>query len=441
MPFVQAKCPECGGMLAVDDSKKAVNCQFCGEAFIVQEAINNYITNNITNNTTNHNYGDGAVVNVYEDTNKDFVIEAGVLKEYHGESTDVIVPEGVLEIAPNCFFNMCITNLHLPSSLCEMNDCLINMKNLKKLSIGKNNERYYINDGDLFRKYGEGIVEKHLFQINGHGTVSVEWFDKDKETFTIPDNVDCISQKVLNESNLKHLYYGDYDLLHFPCNVNIPIELTCNFPVPVIEHKYVNKKYSRKCELCGEYEELSWDRIRFKTKFDSDIFYLHFISNEIAIISCHGLKLFERTYSGIELDSINSQYIEKINNVSTLILYSLNSNHEKLPDASYFFCEGYNNLIRLFKNAKELIIEQDSFGNLESFLPYLDYRKFEKIEFGEDLSVKTIKAINTRIEDQKLNMKREEWKTLNKCQYCGGEFKYPLFGDIKCKKCGRKKDY
>ena len=42
MSFVQAKCPECGGMLAVDVDKKAAVCQFCGEAFIVQEAINNY---------------------------------------------------------------------------------------------------------------------------------------------------------------------------------------------------------------------------------------------------------------------------------------------------------------------------------------------------------------------------------------------------------------
>lgn len=83
MSFVQAKCPECGGMLAVDGDKKAAVCQFCGEAFIVQEAINNYITNNITNNNTTNNYGEGSVVNVYENNSKDFVIEAGVLKEYH----------------------------------------------------------------------------------------------------------------------------------------------------------------------------------------------------------------------------------------------------------------------------------------------------------------------------------------------------------------------
>ena len=47
MMYVQAKCPECGGMLAVDAGKKAAVCQFCGEAFIVQEAINNFNTYNI----------------------------------------------------------------------------------------------------------------------------------------------------------------------------------------------------------------------------------------------------------------------------------------------------------------------------------------------------------------------------------------------------------
>ena len=77
MPFVQAKCPECGGMLAVDDSKKAAVCQFCGEAFIVQEAINNYNTYNITNNTTSHNYGEGAVVNLYEGNSRDDFAKSG----------------------------------------------------------------------------------------------------------------------------------------------------------------------------------------------------------------------------------------------------------------------------------------------------------------------------------------------------------------------------
>ena len=42
MPFVQAKCPNCGGLLAVDNSNDAAVCQFCNTPFIVEKAINNY---------------------------------------------------------------------------------------------------------------------------------------------------------------------------------------------------------------------------------------------------------------------------------------------------------------------------------------------------------------------------------------------------------------
>ena len=45
MPFVQAKCPNCGGFLAVDNSKDAAICQFCNTPFVVEKAINNYNIN------------------------------------------------------------------------------------------------------------------------------------------------------------------------------------------------------------------------------------------------------------------------------------------------------------------------------------------------------------------------------------------------------------
>lgn len=140
MPFVQAKCPECGGMLAVDDSKKAAVCQFCGEAFIVQEAVNNYNTYNTTNNNynttnqTSHNYSDGTVVNVYEDTNKDFVIEAGVLKEYHGESSNIIIPNNVTEIGDKCFEGLNITSVIIPNSVSKIGfSALSDCKKLKSV--------------------------------------------------------------------------------------------------------------------------------------------------------------------------------------------------------------------------------------------------------------------------------------------------------------------
>ena len=52
MPMVQAKCENCGGILAVDSDLKAANCPFCGTAYIVQDSINYYnSTVNIDNST------------------------------------------------------------------------------------------------------------------------------------------------------------------------------------------------------------------------------------------------------------------------------------------------------------------------------------------------------------------------------------------------------
>lgn len=59
MPLVNAKCTNCGANLKVDSNKDAAICEFCGSAFIVEKAINNY---NITNNNNIH----ANVVNIYE---------------------------------------------------------------------------------------------------------------------------------------------------------------------------------------------------------------------------------------------------------------------------------------------------------------------------------------------------------------------------------------
>ena len=78
MPLVPAKCPECGGLVEVDNEKRAGLCQHCGQPFVIEDAIQTFNTYYQTTNNynTTHNYGDGTVVNIYEDTNKDFIIEA-----------------------------------------------------------------------------------------------------------------------------------------------------------------------------------------------------------------------------------------------------------------------------------------------------------------------------------------------------------------------------
>ena len=46
MALVPAKCTSCGGTLEVDATQKAAICPFCGSAYVVQDAIEQY---NITN--------------------------------------------------------------------------------------------------------------------------------------------------------------------------------------------------------------------------------------------------------------------------------------------------------------------------------------------------------------------------------------------------------
>ncbi len=107
MPLVNAKCTNCGGTLQVDAAKEAAVCPFCGSAFIVEKAVQNY---NIVNNI----HAD--VVNIYAE--KDFVIRSGILTQYKGESVDVVIPDNVLEIGANVFANnKYLSSVTLPASL------------------------------------------------------------------------------------------------------------------------------------------------------------------------------------------------------------------------------------------------------------------------------------------------------------------------------------
>lgn len=90
MPLVNAKCTNCGANLQVDNTKDAAICQYCGSAYIVEKAINNYNTvNNINAN----------IVNIYGGNSADFVIRAGVLEKYNGAATCVTIPDSVHRIS------------------------------------------------------------------------------------------------------------------------------------------------------------------------------------------------------------------------------------------------------------------------------------------------------------------------------------------------------
>lgn len=119
MPLVQAICTNCGANLEIDNTKDAAICPYCGTAFIVEKAINNY-------NTTNQIHA--GTVNIYGGNSADFVIRGGVLVKYNGAATEVVIPNSVKIIGgENCVsgaFSGCIgiTSVVLPDSVQEIGD-------------------------------------------------------------------------------------------------------------------------------------------------------------------------------------------------------------------------------------------------------------------------------------------------------------------------------
>ncbi len=95
MGFLEAKCPNCGAKLEVDDTKGRALCYYCGTEFIVERAL---MQSNV-------------------DQSKDFKIVCGVLEEYLGASQNVSIPEGVIEIKEGVFAEKEIDTLTIPKSL------------------------------------------------------------------------------------------------------------------------------------------------------------------------------------------------------------------------------------------------------------------------------------------------------------------------------------
>jgi len=69
MPFVAAKCTQCGASLQVDSLKDAANCEHCGSAFIIEKAIQNYNISNAQINTE--------VVNIQSGATADSLLQLG----------------------------------------------------------------------------------------------------------------------------------------------------------------------------------------------------------------------------------------------------------------------------------------------------------------------------------------------------------------------------
>ena len=126
MPLVSAKCTNCGANLNVDNTKDAAVCPYCGSAFIVEKAINNYYV-------TNHIKAD--VVNIYGSQSSDFDIRAGKLMKYTGASMDVVIPDTVVSIDCLAFADLSLSSVTIPPSVTEMEGAFKYCKSVQKVTI------------------------------------------------------------------------------------------------------------------------------------------------------------------------------------------------------------------------------------------------------------------------------------------------------------------
>ena len=102
MQLVPAKCPCCGADINVDESMQKTFCQYCGSQFFVEAASA---------------FQRVKIEGVVQTKKADFEITAGTLINYHGESTNIIIPDNVYEIGKQAFWNMPIESIRFSPSI------------------------------------------------------------------------------------------------------------------------------------------------------------------------------------------------------------------------------------------------------------------------------------------------------------------------------------
>ena len=244
MPLVPAKCPECGGLVEVDNEKRAGLCQHCRQPFVIEDAIQTFNTYYQTTNNynTTHNYGDGTVVNVYEDNSKDFIIEAGVLKEYHGESAEVVIPNHVTELAKGCFGNLPITQITIPASVTKIScEALEMLPELISIYVDIENPIFNVENNVLFNKKEQKLL---LFPPG---------MFKEASSYVIPNSTKTFSDIAKKQAyNFVSLIRDNIDYYDLSCNDknNISLAERLNIPYKITHHHYIDCK----CLYCGKYD-------------------------------------------------------------------------------------------------------------------------------------------------------------------------------------------
>ena len=227
MPFVEAKCPNCGGTLSADSTKNLWICSYCQTPFIFEKSVNNYAVMDYDNITAD-------TVNIFDNNESDFVISDGKLKVYRGISRDVIIPDSVEEICTTAF--SCSTHLKsvvIPDSVKKMDGAFFLCTALQSVDI----QNGVTNISNAFKDCTslESVIIPDSVKYIGNafsGCTSLK-------SVKIPENVNFIGENDFSGCN--SLTDIDYPYLQ---------EFEDYFPV-LLDRKKADRKRKGLCVFCG----------------------------------------------------------------------------------------------------------------------------------------------------------------------------------------------
>lgn len=163
MPFVMGQCPECKKILPVDDTQEKWVCSYCNAEFPVSLAVSKF-------NESGRNYENVADSIAPVSRKSDFVIVCGVVKEYRGESRNIVIPEGVVEISRGAFKDMPVKSIVIPESIDVIDNNLGFHNSLESLTIHSG-----VIDAEAFKNftylksaniYSKCITDKAFYDCN-----------------------------------------------------------------------------------------------------------------------------------------------------------------------------------------------------------------------------------------------------------------------------------
>ena len=109
MEKIALRCDVCDGPLTMQSGGQMAVCDYCGTRYALERL----------REKVQEIRGKVTVEGVVKTASADFEIRAGVLVKYHGQDTEIVIPQGVVkEIGPDCFKDCkYITSVVLPDGL------------------------------------------------------------------------------------------------------------------------------------------------------------------------------------------------------------------------------------------------------------------------------------------------------------------------------------